>query len=187
MRTVLVTILFLLLGSSFSQSFIGEIRGKLFENGINSEFIWRFEEDQTMYILQFESEGVNTKVEIIFDGDTTATLLTYQQNELINNSPISVSQLLSPVPVIVDQYSSEGTEIMNYSTEKVVARTQDRELASWMTDLSVNWHGAQYFFRDDVAFLIASQKEGRFPLKTLATDLKGTLTYSFEVTAIEKK
>lgn len=187
MRTVLVGILFLFLGNSFSQSFIGEIKGKLFENGINSEFIWRFEEDQAIYTLQFDSKGIDTKVEIVFDGDTTATILTYQQNELINNSPISVSQLLSPVPVIVDQYSSAGKEIMSYPTEKVVVRTQDRELASWMTDLSIDWHGAQYFFRDDVAFLIASEKEGRFPLKTLTTDLKGVLTYSFEVTSIQRK
>lgn len=172
---------------SYGQNFIGDISGKMVQNGIPSEFTWRFEEDRAIYMLDFEIEHEKTHVEITFDGDTTANIDTYTSGALSNSSPISVSQLVTPMPVIIDQYSSAGTPLMDRDTKKIQVRTEDTEVAIWVTDLSIDWKGAQYFFRDDIGFLIASEDKGMFPLKSITTDLKGILKASYEVTSIEKK
>lgn len=187
MRALMIISLTLVSLANFGQNFIGEITGKMVENGIPSDFKWEFQEDKTIYTLEFQIEHEDTKVVITFDGDTTAHIETFHGEDLVNSTPVSVSQLLSPMPVIVDQYTSEGVVIMEYNTQKNQVRTEDKEVAVWIADLSVDWHGAQYFFRDDIGFLVASEVKGNFPLKSISTDLMGNLKKSFEVTSIKEK
>lgn len=187
MKKLLLLSMILGLGSiHFGQeSFLGSINGLIYENGAQSSFTWKFEENLTTYSLEFDADGIQTKVDLQFDGDTTAVIVTYQKGNEVNRTEITPSQLLQQAPVFLAQHHSVGEKILDHETTKYQVRTKEQETVSWIAPFNVNWNGADLFFRQDVGFILGASNNG-FPMKTLTTNLKGELIYSFDVTGLEK-
>lgn len=186
MRLLGVALLLGLCSFSIGQNFTGDISGKMVENDFESEFTWRFEGDKTTYILEFELEHEEHRVEITFDGDTTANVEIYEDGKLAESRPFYPSQDKSEI-VVIDKQSSTGGELLGYSTDEYQIRTEDREIETSLADIKVDWNGAEYFFIQDIPFAIASEQDGKFPLKIMSTDLMGELKYSFVVESVTKK
>ncbi|CAG5080886.1 hypothetical protein [Parvicella tangerina] len=186
LRSIVVGCCVLFSVSFFSQDFIGDISGKMVENDFLGEFIWRFEKGKTLYILEFEMEHEEHRIEITFDGDTTAQVEIYEEGVLTDQRPFTPSQLKKEV-LVVSRDSDKGPELLSFSTEQHEIRTDDREIVTYLADISVNWNGADHFFTQDVPFALSCEHKGKFPLKIKATDLKGELKYSFIVETIKEK
>ncbi|MCB9187690.1 MAG: hypothetical protein H6600_08020 [Flavobacteriales bacterium] len=182
-----IAALFIGISSSFySQYFIGEISGTMNELDFESQFTWRFEEDTTYYELDFILEHEEHKVVLTFDGDTTALIEMFEEGKLVESRPCTPSEL-SSIVTIVEEEKEEGPELIGYSTETYLIRTDEKEIEADLGNISVNWHGAEKFFAVDIPFALASQEKGKFPLKIVSTDLKGNVQYSLVVTDINKK
>lgn len=170
----------------FGQSFLGDISGVMNDNGFYSEFTWRFEEDTTYCIVEFDMEREEHLMIMTFDGDTTAHVEIYEDGELAESRTYSPSEVRKEILIIERSYS-EGIEMLGLDTEKGIIRMDDKEIEVVLADIEVDWNGADNLFVGDIPFTVANEKKGKFPLKITSTDLKGELEYTFEVTSIKRK
>lgn len=186
MRVGILAFFSSLITSFYGQVFLGEISGNLDENGFISEFTWRFEEEKTYYILKFELEHEEHRIEITFDGDTSATVEIFEDDQLSEARGYTPADLKKDIKVLSETHA-DGPQLLNRSTEKYSIKTAENEIEACMSDISVNWNGADYFFAGDIPFALVSLEKGKFPLKIVSKDFQGNIDYSMEVTSIVKK
>lgn len=181
-----ICLVFVANGISIAQEmFYGEIQGKLYDKGTAGSFSWIFSEEITTFSMSLNYEGEITEVNLVFDGDTTAMIETIKNGKVENETEISPSQLLSKMPVFINEYKSKGEDILQMNTQKIQVRTQDKEAVTWISAMKLDWNGAEIFFRDDIGFILAVSNGG-FPMKTIVTNLKGELLSSFDVTSVKE-